>query len=197
MKKLNTAMKSVLFLFIAAVFVFGADKKSDNNEVKGSSSDNGVFYEASFEEEGETDAFITEAGELEWKKEGADKSKGCIKVFNPEESQWLSCEKGLQWTDNKTTMEFDYFLNGCGTGDFYIMARGSKGKNVRVSVQGSAKGKWGHAKLKAAYMKHQGVSGRGDTFKNLIFVASGIDKENKEPYMLIDNIIIKSGGSEK
>ncbi|OGF51367.1 MAG: hypothetical protein A2044_02785 [Candidatus Firestonebacteria bacterium GWA2_43_8] len=197
MKSFEAVIKSVFVLLVVSVFVFGADKKTDKKESKEPAGDAGVLYEASFEDEDDIDAFVTDFGEVEWKKEGANKSKGCMKVFNPGESAWISCEKSVQWNDSKTVIDFDYFLNGCGTGDFYVMASGTKGKKVRGYIKSAVKGKWGHAQVKVAYMQYQGVSGKGDTFKNILFVADGVDKESKDPHMLIDNIVIKAGGASK
>ena len=71
------------------------------------------------------------------------------------------------------------------------------GGNVRVQVKGWVKGKWGHAQSKAAQMANQGKSGKGDTFSRFLLVASGVDKECKEPYMLLDNIFITATDKKK
>ena len=180
----------------AAVAAEGAADEGAAKDKKGPPKGE-ILYQAEFEEEDDTDAWSSDGNEIEWMKGGANGSKGSLKIFNPGEGASLSGEKYVQWYDAKTFLDCDYFVNGF-TEELYYLAHGVKaGHNVRVQIKGWVKGKWGHAQCKAGAMSQLGASGKNDTFSNLVVVTSGLDKECKDPYILLDNIVITATDKKK
>ena len=197
--------KALLALMLAAAFVFvcgigiAADKaEKDDGEKGGKARPKGeILYQAEFEEEDETDAWSSDNGEIEWQKGGANGSKGCLKCFNPSDGGILGAEKYIQWYDAKTVADFDYQVTGFND-EFYLLGRAEKaGANVVVQVKSWVKGKWAHAQVKASQMNRQGKSGKGDNFRNIVIVATGVDKEAKEASMLIDNVFLTATDKKK
>jgi hypothetical protein len=202
-KLVLSCLLTLAFIFVCSVGI------ADNAAAPAAPADDGgktekqgppkgdVLYKQDFEEEDDTDAFSSETGEVEWQKGGANGSKGCLKVFNPGEGGILSCEKYMEWYDAKTFIDFDYNVTGWDD-EFYFMGWANKaGANVVVQVKSWVKGKWAHAQVKANQMNRMGKSGKGDTFKNLLFVATGVEKDCKDPNYLIDNIVITATDKKK
>ena len=165
----------------------------------------GVFYSQGFEEEDDVDAWATDVNEVEWKKGGANGSKGCA-IFSkpmfenkksgngPEDATvgFIECEKYVAFKDSSTVIEFDYFTHGIGT-SAYVRAISDK-TGFSIPIKDVVQEKWAHTSVKVADMKSKGDNlGEGKTFRTHIYVFVGADKKVADQYVLIDNVVIKAG----
>ena len=160
-----------------------------------------VVYTQDFEEEDELDSWMSDISDVSWQKGGANGSKGCIKIGSPiyekassngpkdASKGYLEGEKYIEFEDLGTVIDFDYFLNGVGD-EIYV--RGISAKvGYNVYVKDPVKGKWAHAQVKAAEMSNdEGELAKGLNFRTHAYIFNGADKKEKDPYVLIDNVVI-------
>ena len=105
-----------------------------------------------------------------------------------------SVERYIKWTNENTTIAFMYYPHGVK--EAYFQAGAVKAaKNLHAEFKCEKQDAWQFARIKAdSLVGFQGGSSTpGETFKNLIFVASAADKAVENPYLLIDNIVVYSG----
>ena len=195
LKVLLTIVIAIAFVFLCGVGIASdiGGKAESKRELLASGD---VLYKADFEKEEDTCSWDSEFNKVTWRKDGADGSNGCLKVADPNEGSLLA-EIPLNWYGSNTYVDFDYHIVGF-EGELNLMAWGAEaGCNLSCEVKNFVKGKWAHAQIKAKQLKWRKKSGENDVFRNLVIMASGIDKNEDKQVLLIDNVTVTAVGPKK
>jgi hypothetical protein len=186
---------ALLMLLAASPFAFG--QRAGAASVKQEGKPAVVVYRQDFEDEGMLDSFyktISHGVHADWCSDpaGAFGGKGSLKISSAGGN--MGAERYLDWKNDNTTIAFMYYAHGVKSP--YLMGHGAKaGKNLHAYFPVSAQDKWQFARVKASSFSGfgGGNSSPGETFRNLLFVVEEWDKDVKDPFLLIDRIVVFSG----
>jgi hypothetical protein len=176
-----------------------------------------LFYYQDFEKADDNDGWIVNGSGMDvvWQKKGCDDSRGCLKFScTSSDKGYVSAEKYFDmsvWCHSD--VEFDYFVSGCCeqvyfSAGSYVGSGMKPEKSVRYNVKDLVKGKWTHVKIKWDDLIKEDKyaelwKGPVDewnrskkypdmrTYGSITLGISGIEKECKDTYLLIDNFFIR------
>ena len=188
-------MKYILRLICASLLISGLELIAAN-----------VIMTANFDEE-TTDNFQNEyEGDIEVTDEYFSVGDYSLKVSA--EPGTVDVERYIKYTENDTKLGFHYKANGVKA--LRVLASSVEDKeNLFYNLTDLPQDKWSWAVVKLAELRNtlprnSGIdkplgdkSGKGKTFRNILFHACNLDKKSEETLVYLDNIVLYSGKDTK